>query len=152
MTAIPYGRAIWPLRLAAPTARTGTYDTVGIVTGVDQDFEIEDRVLNVIQTDAALNPVNSGGALFNENGEVIGINSAGIRSDTTEGLGFAISINRAKEVIDEIFANGSIEKASIGITSSTYIDEELAQLTACPAACSSISWKPAVLRNVRGWR
>ena len=74
--------------------------TVGIVTGVDQDFEIEDRVLNVIQTDAALNPGNSGGALFNENGEVIGINSAGIRSDTTEGLGFAISINRAKEVID----------------------------------------------------
>lgn len=107
--------------------------TVGIVTGVDQDFEIEDRVLNVIQTDAALNPGNSGGALFNENGEVIGINSAGIRSDTTEGLGFAISINRAKEVIDEIFANGSIEKASIGITSSTYIDEELAQLYRVPS-------------------
>ncbi len=107
--------------------------TVGIVTGVDQDFEIEDRVLNVIQTDAALNPGNSGGALFNDQGEVIGINSAGYRSDSTEGLGFAISINKAKEVIEEIFNHGSIEKASIGISSSTFIDEELAKLYRVPS-------------------
>lgn len=107
--------------------------TVGIVTGVDQEFEIEDRVLNVIQTDAALNPGNSGGALFNKNGEVIGINSAGIRSDATEGLGFAISINRAKEVVDKIFESGSIERASIGIISSSFIDKERAELYRVPS-------------------
>ncbi|MBQ7915860.1 MAG: serine protease [Firmicutes bacterium] len=102
--------------------------TVGIVTGVDIDFEIDGKVLDVIQTDASLNPGNSGGALINERGEVIGINSAGIRDGIVEGMGFAISINTAKEVIDSIFANGSLEKASLGIESSTFIDERSSQM------------------------
>ena len=106
--------------------------TVGIVTGVDIDFEIGGKVLNVIQTDASLNPGNSGGALINELGEVIGINSAGIRDGIVEGMGFAISINTAKEVIEDIFANGNLEKASLGIESSTFIDERSSE---SPAAC-----------------
>lgn len=107
--------------------------TVGIVTGVDQEFEIEGKTLNVVQTDAALNPGNSGGALINENGEVIGINSAGIRDGKVEGMGFAISINKAKEVIDTIFEKGTVEKASMGIESSTFIDEEGAKLYRVPS-------------------
>lgn len=106
--------------------------TVGIVTGVDQEFEIDGKTLNVVQTDAALNPGNSGGALINENGEVIGINSAGIRDGKVEGMGFAISINKAKEVIDTIFEKGTVEKASMGIESATFIDEEGAKLYRVP--------------------
>lgn len=107
--------------------------TVGIVTGVDQEFEIDGKTLNVVQTDAALNPGNSGGALINENGEVIGINSAGIRDGKVEGMGFAISINKAKEVIDTIFEKGTVEKASMGIESATFIDEEGAKLYRVPS-------------------
>ena len=102
--------------------------TVGIITGVNQTLAIEDRVIQVLQTDAALNPGNSGGALINENGEVIGINSAGIRTTDTEGLGFAITINHAKEVVAELFDHGSKEKASLGLESSTFLDERTARL------------------------
>ncbi len=102
--------------------------TVGIITGVNQKLAIEDRVIQVLQTDASLNPGNSGGALINENGEVIGINSAGIRTTDVEGLGFAITINHAKEVIAELFEHGSREKASLGLESSTFLDERTARL------------------------
>ncbi len=107
--------------------------TVGIVTGVDLNFEIEDRVLDAIQTDASLNPGNSGGALVNENGEVIGINSAGIRDGVVEGMGFAISINQAKDVIDTIFSGGMVEKATLSIQSSTWIDADAARMYRVPA-------------------
>lgn len=107
--------------------------TVGIVTGVDLDFEIEDRVLDAIQTDASLNPGNSGGALVNENGEVIGINSAGIRDGVVEGMGFAISINQAKDVIDTIFSGGMVEKATLSIQSSTWIDADAARMYRVPS-------------------
>ena len=96
--------------------------TVGIVTGVD-----------AIQTDASLNPGNSGGALVNENGEVIGINSAGIRDGVVEGMGFAISINQAKDVIDTIFSGGMVEKATLSIQSSTWIDADAARMYRVPA-------------------
>lgn len=107
--------------------------TVGIVTGVDLDFEIEDRVLDAIQTDASLNPGNSGGALVNENGEVIGINSAGIRDGVVEGMGFAISINQAKDVIDAIFSGSLVEKATLSIQSSTWIDADAARMYRVPS-------------------
>lgn len=107
--------------------------TVGIVTGVDLDFEIEDRVFDAIQTDASLNPGNSGGALVNENGEVIGINSAGIRDGVVEGMGFAISINQAKDVIDAIFSGSLVEKATLSIQSSTWIDADAARMYRVPS-------------------
>ena len=107
--------------------------TVGIVTGINQRLSIDDRVMDVIQTDASLNPGNSGGALINEDGEVIGINSAGIRDGVVESMGFAIAINHAKDVIRDIFENGSAKTASLGIESSTYVDDSSAILYRIPS-------------------
>lgn len=82
--------------------------------------------INVIQTDAAVNPGNSGGALINSNGEVIGINVAIASTESSSssasgniGVGFAIPINYAKRVAQEIIANGSASHGLLGATVST---------------------------------
>lgn len=82
--------------------------------------------INVIQTDAAVNPGNSGGALINSNGEVIGINVAIASTDSSRastsgniGVGFAIPINYAKRVAQEIIDNGSATHGMLGATVST---------------------------------
>ena len=80
-----------------------------------------------IQTDAAINPGNSGGALVNTNGELIGINSA-IASHTGsyEGYGFAIPINLAKKILDDIEKYGSVKRGYVGI-SFTELDQDKAE-------------------------
>jgi len=75
--------------------------TQGIVSAVNRSVETDEGIrMNLIQTDAAINQGNSGGALVNAHGEVIGINSAKISATGVEGIGFAISINDAKVIID----------------------------------------------------
>lgn len=69
----------------------------------------------VIQTDAAINPGNSGGALVNIQGQVVGINSMKIAQQTVEGIGFAIPINVAKPVINQLEKNGKIERPYLGV-------------------------------------
>lgn len=87
--------------------------TTGIVSALEREVSISDdqtgEVMSnkLIQTDAAINPGNSGGALLNMNGEVIGIVSAKYSSTEVEGMGYAIPINQAKEIADEIIATGS---------------------------------------------
>ena len=78
--------------------------TAGIISGIGRDIYIDQNTtaVNLIQTDAAINPGNSGGALLNARGEVIGINSAKYVDTSVEGIGFAIPINDAKEVIANI--------------------------------------------------
>ena len=82
--------------------------TVGYVSAKNRDITIDNNTLTVIQTDAAINGGNSGGALINMNGEVIGINVAKSSSSATdssasvEGMGYAIPISQAKEVIEEL--------------------------------------------------
>jgi S1-C subfamily serine protease len=79
--------------------------TKGIVSALDRDIMVGDQATGaskslsgLIQTDAAINPGNSGGPLINEQGEVVGINSA--VSQQAEGIGFAIPINAAKALVD----------------------------------------------------
>jgi len=74
--------------------------TTGIVSAVDRRLEGFDS--NLIQTDAAINPGNSGGALLNANGEVIGINTVKVAQDTVEGMGYAIPISDAKDIITDL--------------------------------------------------
>jgi len=83
--------------------------TAGIISAVNRKIKVQDpttgRITNytVFQTDAAINPGNSGGALCNEAGEIIGINSLKLgASSNVEGMGFAITINEAKTVVDKI--------------------------------------------------
>lgn len=88
--------------------------TQGIISGVSREIQNESAV-KYIQTDAPINPGNSGGALINKYGQVIGINTAKIQS--FEGIGFAIPINEAKPIIDDILKNGYVtDRVRIGIT------------------------------------
>ncbi len=81
--------------------------TVGYVSAKNRDINIDNNTLTVIQTDAAINGGNSGGALLNMNGEVIGINvakssSSSSSSASVEGMGYAIPISQAKDVIENL--------------------------------------------------
>jgi len=93
--------------------------TSGVVSAVGRnaDARLGTSFTDFIQTDAAINPGNSGGALVNIYGEVIGINTW-IASQTggNIGLGFAIPINKAKEVIDDLINNGKVEYGWLGIS------------------------------------
>jgi serine protease Do len=96
--------------------------TQGIISGLDRSVAVdsnsdgtEDWVSEVLQTDAAINPGNSGGALINANGEVIGINSMKIAQEEVEGIGFAIPIDAAKPLINQLETSGKVERPYIGI-------------------------------------
>jgi len=93
--------------------------TQGIVSAINRSINVKTSAgeweMNVIQTDAAINPGNSGGALLNTAGEVIGINSLKISESGVEGLGFAIPSNEVVPLIEEMTANGQVERPYIGI-------------------------------------
>ncbi|MCR4601098.1 MAG: trypsin-like peptidase domain-containing protein [Clostridia bacterium] len=94
--------------------------TQGIISGLNRTIiaangSQRNTMQGMIQTDAAINGGNSGGPLINSEGEVIGINTAGASSSGADGLGFAIPINTAKTVIDQIKSTGSYEQPYMGI-------------------------------------
>ena len=77
--------------------------TVGYVSDLNREVKSQDSTSrNLLQTDAAINPGNSGGALLNMRGEVIGINAAKYSSTEVEGMGYAIPISKAKDIIDDL--------------------------------------------------
>lgn len=91
--------------------------TVGVISALNRTVSINDKTLNLIQTDAAINPGNSGGALVNSKGEVIGINTVKISVSGVEGLGFAIPVNEAKPIIDQLIMFGYVKgRPFIGIS------------------------------------
>ncbi len=93
--------------------------TDGIVSGLNRKIKTDETgfEMNCIQTNAAISPGNSGGALVNMYGQVIGITSSKYAATTTEGLGFAITINEAKPIIEELVNQGYVSgRVKIGIT------------------------------------
>ena len=76
--------------------------TVGHVSALDREIEVDGNKRTVIQTDAAINPGNSGGALLNSKGELIGINEAKYADESVEGVGYAIPISYAKDIIEDL--------------------------------------------------
>ncbi len=93
--------------------------TKGIVSGLDRMIRVEktSTPMSCIQIDAAINPGNSGGALLNMWGQVIGITSSKLASSDYDGIGFAISINAAKPIIERLMEYGYVEnRVRIGIT------------------------------------
>ena len=98
--------------------------TDGIISAINRDLKIDGRYMTLVQTNAALNSGNSGGPLINCYGQVIGINTMKMSSYTSaatvEGLGFAIPVNTAKPIIDELIGNGYIAgRPAIGIEGAT---------------------------------
>lgn len=89
--------------------------TAGIISALDRSVTVGEQRFTLIQTDAAINPGNSGGALVNEAGEVIGINSVKIIADRVEGLNFAIPIDSAKPIINDLIKHGRVMRPWLGI-------------------------------------
>lgn len=86
--------------------------TTGIISALDRDLEMEGFDSKLIQTDAAINPGNSGGALLNANGEVIGINTVKVNANAVEGMGYAIPISDAADVITNLMNRETRTKVS----------------------------------------
>lgn len=89
--------------------------TAGIVSSLDRSIQTRTGVLELIQTDAAINPGNSGGPLVNTKGEVVAINTANM--PYAQGIGFAVPINTAKEILKELVERGKVSRPWIGIAS-----------------------------------
>lgn len=125
--------------IGTPTAyRLTNTITTGSISAINRNITINDKVMTLIQTDAAINSGNSGGALVNKYGQVVGITNAKLSSNifsssaSYEGLGFAIPINTAKEIVDELMTNGYVAgRPSIGISGSE-INEAAAKYNDVP--------------------
>ncbi len=100
--------------------------TQGIISAVNRQVESDGVVYTCIQTDAAINSGNSGGALVNSDGQVIGINTLKLSGSGVEGIGFAIPINSTLDVIDQLIDHKKVLRPYIGITGIN-IDEELSK-------------------------
>lgn len=112
MTLIP---GQWAIAIGNPLGLDNTV-TAGIISATgrsSREVGVPDKRVSFIQTDAAINPGNSGGPLLNDRGEVIGINTA-IRADA-QGLGFAIPIETAQRVFEQLFAQGKVNHPYLGI-------------------------------------
>lgn len=97
--------------------------TVGVISALDRTVQAEDKTLNLIQTDAAINPGNSGGALVDSSGKVIGINTIKISVSGVEGLGFAIPMNDAKPIVDQLIMFGYVKgRPMLGISAREITD------------------------------
>jgi S1-C subfamily serine protease len=106
----------WAIAVGNPFGLDNTV-TMGIISNLNRNaakLGITDKRLDLIQTDAAINPGNSGGPLLNAEGEVIGINTL-VRTGPGAGLGFAIPINRAREIARQLVATGRVRHPMIGI-------------------------------------
>ena len=103
--------------------------TDGIISAINRDVDVDGYSMVLIQTTAALNSGNSGGALINEYGQVVGITNMKMSAydDTVEGLGFAIPTTTVKTVVDDLIRQGYVSgEPSIGITCYT-VTEEMAE-------------------------
>ena len=96
------------IAIGNPLGELGGTVTTGIISATDRQITIDDETMTLLQTDAAINPGNSGGGLFNADGNLIGIVNAKESSTGIEGLGFAIPITPAQDIITELMQNGSV--------------------------------------------
>ncbi len=105
----------------------GQSSTVGVVSALDRQVDINNVKMTLIQTDAAINGGNSGGALLNMNGEVVGINSAKFVEDAVEGMGFAIPITNAQTILNELMNSEEVPEGKegyLGLSGITITSEE----------------------------
>lgn len=107
--------------------------TTGVISGLNRTVQLDGgKKIRLIQTDAAINPGNSGGALVNIKGQLIGVNTIKMVATGFEGLGFAIPINDAKKIADELIKNTYISKPYLGITVDNSYTDEVAKANNLP--------------------
>lgn len=121
----------WVMAIGNPFELRSTV-TAGIVSAKGRDVQIIDdqmRIENFIQTDAAINQGNSGGALVNTHGELVGINTAiATESGSYQGYGFAIPINMAFKIARDIIEHGEVQRGFLGVQIETVYQEHVDQL------------------------
>ena len=105
----------WVLAVGNPFNLTSTV-TAGIISAKSRDLGMDSNVSSFIQTDAAVNPGNSGGALVNTRGELIGINTA-ITSQTGSYVGYAFAVpsNNARKIVEDILEFGDVQQGILGV-------------------------------------
>ena len=104
------------LAVGNPMGTLGGTVTNGIISALNRDITVQGQTMNLLQTNAAVSPGNSGGGLFNEKGELIGIVNAKSAEEGAEGLGFAIPVNTAMEVAQSLIDNGYVTgRPALGI-------------------------------------
>ena len=105
------------IAIGNPLGSLGGTVTSGIISALDRDITVEGQTMRLLQTSAAISPGNSGGGLFNAQGELIGIVNAKSSDSESEGLGFAIPINTAKQVAEDLINSGYVTgRPALGIT------------------------------------
>ncbi len=117
-TVLQVGEPVYAIGNPGGTAFYGSF-TGGFVSAIDRPTSATESAYSMecIQHDAAINPGNSGGALVNSYGQVIGINSSKIADEEFEGMGFAVPMSVAKEIVDDIIESGYVtDRAKLGIS------------------------------------
>lgn len=100
-----------------PLGKLGGTVTEGIISAKDREITIDNEPMTLLQTSAAVNPGNSGGGLFNLEGELVGVVNAKSAGEDVEGLGFAIPANTVKEITQELIKNGYVTgRPQLGVT------------------------------------
>ena len=89
--------------------------TNGIISALNREVTVEDNDMTLLQTSASISPGNSGGGLFNANGELIGIVNAKSSYSEAEGIGFAIPIDSGMEIAQQLIENGSVVRPALGV-------------------------------------
>lgn len=104
------------IAIGNPLGELGGTVTSGIISALDREINVDNQSMHLLQTSAAINPGNSGGGLFNDHGELVGIVNAKSGGENIEGLGFAIPIDHAKTVIENLIENGYVKgRPSLGV-------------------------------------
>lgn len=118
------------IAIGNPLGELGGTVTRGIISALDREITIDGQSMTLLQTDTAINKGNSGGGLFNANGELIGIVNAKSSGTSVEGLGFAIPIDTAKGIIESLISSGYVTgRPQLGV-SMVNIDNEMSAFQA----------------------
>jgi Do/DeqQ family serine protease len=135
----------WAIAIGNPLGLDNSV-TTGIISATgrsSRDVGVPDKRVQFIQTDAAINPGNSGGPLLNASGQVIGMNTAIIRG--AQGLGFAIPINTAQRIANQLVAKGKVEHPFLGIQMVTITPELKQNINSNPNSGLSVEEDQGVL-------
>jgi Do/DeqQ family serine protease len=135
----------WAIAIGNPLGLDNTV-TAGIISATGRsstDAGVPDKRINFIQTDAAINPGNSGGPLLNQRGEVVGMNTAIIGG--AQGLGFAIPINSARRISEQLVATGKVDHPFLGIQMASITPDLKNEINKDPNANITIQDEKGVL-------
>ena len=144
----------WCMAIGNPLGMISSV-TTGIISALDREIKDTDgKKYNLIQTDTAINSGNSGGALVNSKGEVIGINTLKASGEGIEGLGFAIPVNTTKSIYSDLITYNKVKRPYIGIYGSDITEEIVkanptAKLTVGVYVRKLVDYSPAEKAGIR---